>query len=153
MSATQTFVLNANDDGRERVLDQCTGFLGRLPKAKAWKVEITPYSKPRSLDQNAAAYGLAEKTLMEFIGERGEAAKKRLHEDLCCGYFGEVKTLTGRKPKRTTTTDEFGERKVLDAKEFADFYEFIVQTAAEIGCFIPDPDPTKARALRGRFEQ
>jgi hypothetical protein len=45
------------------------------------------------------------------------------------------------KPRRTTTTNEAGERDVLSRDDMSRFYNFIVQTAAEQGCYIEDPNP------------
>lgn len=126
---------------RSRVESNMLAFIARLPKNKCYSIEVCEYKKPRTNKQNSALYGLAEKKLMEFMGERGEAARKRIHEDLCCAYFGEVKTLTGRKPKRTTTKDEHGVDAPLNTQEMADFFDWIQQMAAELGCDIPDPDP------------
>jgi len=145
---TARYILEGRD--RERIKAQLFAFIDRLPAAKAHVVEVGEYRKPRTNKQNSALYGLAEKKLMEFMGERGEEARKRIHADLCCGYFGEVKTLTGRKPKRTTTKNEAGEDDVLTTEQMADFFDWIQQTAAEYGCDIPDPDPLYRQ--RGRWQ-
>ena len=136
---TQAFTLHANDTVRVNVLANCKRFLDLLPASKSWRVEISQWSKSRSLNQNAAAYGVAEKALMEFMGLRGESDKRQLHRDLCCLYFGFVELPIGRRPKRTTTTNENGERDVLSAQAFSDFYSFIQQQGAEIGCYVPSP--------------
>lgn len=148
----ERYILEPGKD-RERLKSQAVAFINRLPANKAHFVEVGEYRKPRSKDQNSALYGLAEKKLMEFMGERGEAARKRIHEDLCCLYFGEVKTPFGRKPKRTTTTNEAGEKSVLTTVEMAAFFDWIQQAAAEIGCDIPDPDPLYRQRGRWQDEQ
>lgn len=141
MSQPQRFVLHANDTTRVNVAANCVRFLGLLPADKSWRVEIVEHRNNRTTKQNAALYAVAEETLAEFCGLRGEAELKALHRELCCLYFGRVDLPLGYKPKRTTTTDENGNRAPLDTKQMAEFYDFIQQQAAEIGCFIPDPDP------------
>ena len=124
--------------------------IDRLPEGKSWCIEIFEHHETRTLRQNAALYAVAEETLAEFCGLRGEAELKALHRELCCLYFGRVDLPLGYKPKRTTTTDENGNRAPLNTKQMADFYDFIQQQAAEIGCFIPDPDPLWKQ--RGRWK-
>lgn len=148
----ERYILEPGKD-RERLKSQAIAFINRLPDNKAHFVEVGEYRKPRTNKQNSALYGLAEKKLMDFMGERGAEAKARIHADLCCGYFGEVKTLTGRKPKRTTTKNEAGEDDVLNTAQMADFFDWIQQTAAEFGCDIPDPDPLWKQRGRWQDEQ
>ena len=148
----ERYILEPGKD-RERLKSQAIAFINRLPADKSHFVEVGEYRKPRTNKQNSALYGLAEKKLMDFMGERGAEAKARIHADLCCGYFGEVKTLTGRKPKRTTTKNEAGEDDVLNTAQMADFFDWIQQTAAEFGCDIPDPDPLYRQRGRWQDEQ
>lgn len=145
MSQPQRFVLRSNDTVRVNVLANCIAFLPRLPTDKDWLIEVSPFVKERTSKQNRTLYGLAEKTLAEFIGLRGADDLKELHRELCCLYFGRVDLPIGYRPKRTTTKNEAGQRDVIDAKVAADFFEFIRQRAAELGCDIPDPDPNRNR--------
>lgn len=138
---TQRFVLRANDTTRVNVLANAQRFLAALPASKSWRVEVCEHHDARTLKQNATLYGVAEETLAEFCGLRGEAEMKALHRELCCLFFGRVDMPIGCRPKRTTTTDENGNRSPLNTKQMAEFFDFIQQQAAEIGCFIPDPDP------------
>lgn len=146
----QAFTLNANDPARPVVLSNLLAFLPKLPADKPFRVEIKPYVKPRSDEQNAALFAVAYGALAEFIGLRGEDEIKSLHRDFCCAYFGTVTLPIGCKPRRTTTRNEAGERDVIDPKTFADFYNFVQQKGAEIGCYVPDPDPTKSRKFPHR---
>lgn len=139
------YVLHANDPKRAGILANCIAFLPRLPADKDWLIDVGPYVKERTSKQNKTLYGLAEKTLGEFMGLRGADELKELHRELCCLYFGRVDLPIGYRPRRTTTKNEAGEREPINTKEAADFFEFIRQTAANIGCDIPDPDPNRGR--------
>ena len=153
MTQPQRFVLRANDTVRVNVLANCKLFLDMLPNDKSWRIEIVEHRNNRTTKQNAALYAVAEETLAEFCGLRGDAELKALHRELCCLYFGRVDLPVGYKPKRTTTTDESGNRAPLDTRQMAEFYDFIQQQAAEIGCFIPDPDPLWRQRGRWSNEQ
>lgn len=134
----QTFILPA---GAERNLSRVMACLSAAPQEKDVKVTIGEAKKDRSLEQNNALYGVAYKALSEFTGY----IAPELHEMFLRSYFGEVEVeVMGRKfvkPRRTTTTDESGKRKLLSTLEFMDFYRFIQQKGAEAGCWVPDPDP------------
>lgn len=134
----QTFVLKAN---AARDLTRVVACLSGAPKDKDVKVTIGEAKKDRSLDQNNALYGVAYKALSEFTGYTGP----ELHDTFLRLYFGEVdRDVMGHKsrgPRRTTTTDEEGKRRLLSTMEFMDFYRFIQQKGAELGCWVPDPDP------------
>lgn len=133
----------------------------RVPKGQPWPVHISPIvheierqaerhkvkvvvqmdRADRSEEQNAALFGVAYPPIMEHTGYR----KDELHEVFCRAYFGEVEhEIAGRKitrPKRTTTTNELGHRDVISKLDFARFYEFVQQVAAEHwNVFVPDPD-------------
>jgi len=116
-------------------------FLSAIPEETEVMVTIGPVKKDRSDLQNRALYGVAYKTLSQFTGY----TDPELHEMFLRSYFGEVeKEVFGTKivkPRRTTTTDENGKRKLLSTDEFSAFYSHIQQKGAEIGCYVPDPDP------------
>jgi len=138
---SQTFILHKSDPARPRVLENAIAFLRMLPDGKAWQLTVEPYAKPRTDDQNAALWAVAYPPLMDFMGLRGDDARKQLHWFLCGEFFGWVDLPMGRKPRRTTTKDEHGKRSKVDTKTFADFYSFVQQKGAELGVFVPDPDP------------
>ena len=134
----QTFVLRANS---QRDLTRVVAVLSAAPKDKDIKVTIAEAKKERSDPQNNALHGVAYKALSEFTGYTGP----ELHEVFLKAYFGTVeKELFGEtviRPRRTTTTDENGKKNKLSTIEFNAFYAFVQQKGAEIGCWVPDPDP------------
>jgi hypothetical protein len=134
----QKFTLPAN---QQRDLTRVVAVLSSAPKDEAIQVTIGPVKKDRSADQNSSLYGVAYKALSEFTGYTAP----ELHDCFLRAYFGEVEVdVMGRhftKPRRTTTTDESGNRKLLSTVEFNAFYSFIQQKGSEIGCWVPDPDP------------
>jgi hypothetical protein len=117
------------------------GFLSAVPLTEEFQVTIGPIKKERSDLQNKALYGVAYVALGEFTGYTAP----ELHEVMLRAYFGEVeREVMGKTvitPRRRTTTDEDGKKKKLSTLEFAAFYSFIQQKGAEIGCWVPDPDP------------
>ncbi len=133
----------------------------KVPKGEPWPVHLSPIMHEierqaarhkvkvtvqmdradRSDDQNAALWGVAYKILSEHTGYKPE----ELHEVFCEGYFGRVEyEVMGRqrtRPRRTTTVDENGKRNVISKIDFANFYSYIQQCAAEhLGVNVPDPD-------------
>lgn len=136
------YVLNANGRERPQVLANAHAFLDRLPESKSWQLVVEEFVPERTLQQNKTTFGLAYKRIMDAVGLSGDAEKKRLHHDMCGDYFGWTDGPLGhRRPVRTTTTNERGERDVLDRHEMGKFYEFIVRTASEYNIVIPDPNP------------
>jgi hypothetical protein len=133
----QTFILSKGI----RSLTRLFACLSALPTDIDVKVTIAEAKKERSNPQNNALYGVAYKTLGDFCGYTAP----ELHDAMLRAYFGEVtKEVLGqvsKVPRRTTTTDENGKRSLLTTREFCDFYSFIQQKGAEIGCWVPDPDP------------
>lgn len=122
-------------------IQRIAAFLSRLDGSKPWELLVRPWKKERTLRQNNAMFGVAYKTLSDFTGH----TEPELHEVMCKLYFGEVEHevlgVKEMKPRRTTTKNEAGERDVLNREEMSKFYNFIVQTAAEAGCYIEDPNP------------
>lgn len=122
-------------------LERIAAYLARLDASKPWQLVVGPWKKERTLRQNNAMFGVAYKTLGDFMGH----TEVELHDVMLRLYFGEVHSevmgVRTVKPKRTTTTNEAGERDVLSRDDMSRFYNFIVQKAAEIGCYIEDPNP------------
>lgn len=137
----QRYTLNAKGRERPQVLANLLAFLQRLPETKSWRIEIKEARRERSLDQNNALWGVAYPPLCEATGYEPD----ELHTALCCKFFGtvEVFVLGERllRPRRTTTTNEHGERDVMDRAEFARFYDMVQRLGAEIGVDVPSPDP------------
>lgn len=138
---SQNFVLHANDHLRPGVLRNLIDFISRLPANKSWRIGVAQYRKTRSNDQNAALWAVAYPALEEATGQ----PVNDWHEYMLGEYFGWVEySLFGKRklrPARTTTTGFNGEESKLSTVEFAEFYDFIQQRAAENGIFVPDPDP------------
>lgn len=126
---------------REHVVDRILQTIMGLPVAKGWRVTVEEAKKPRSNEQNNALWGVAYEAIRKATGNDPQD----LHDYFCGERYGWVEhTMFGkrkRKPRRTTTTDENGNRSVLSTAEFMDFYAFIQQRMAEFDVQVPDPDP------------
>jgi hypothetical protein len=138
---SQKYTLNANGPERDQVRANAHAFIDRLPANKSWKIEIKEARRERTSPQNAALWAVAYPKLTEVTGFTAE----ELHHEFCGRFFGwEVVDIFGerrRRPRRTTTTNEQGERDVLSTRDFAAFYEMVQQVGAEAGIDVPDPDP------------
>lgn len=145
------FVLQKNSTARQAILANLVAHLGRLPDTKSWRIEIFEDRKKRSDAQLGALFGVAYREIMEATGLQGDEEKRSLHRDMCGEFFGWVPNdLGGFKPARTTTTNERGDREVIDTKVQADMFYFIQRRAAEYGIFVSDPDPMYFRSQEGR---
>jgi hypothetical protein len=144
----QRYQLNANGPERAQVLANAHAFLDRLPENKSWRVEIKEARKERSGDQNAALWGVAYPVLSEATGYTPD----ELHDAFCRRFFGTVeREVMGQlvtRPRRTTTTNEAGERDVISTAEFSRFYDQVQQIGAMAGVDVPSPDPMHGN---GRF--
>lgn len=122
-------------------LQRIAAYFARLDPTKPWQAVVGPWKKERTQRQNNAMFGVAYKALSDFTGH----TEPELHDIICRLYFGEVHEevlgVRQTRPRRTTTKNEAGERDVLSRDEMSKFYNFIVQTAAEQGCYIEDPNP------------
>jgi len=129
------------DRSRAVVMAALVATIQALSSAKVWHVEIKAYRKTRSNEQNRALWGLAYPILRDATGSSVNECHKYMLEE----YFGRVEyTIFGRietRPARTTTTGYEGEDNTLSTEEFARFFDFIQQRAAENNIAIPDPDP------------
>jgi hypothetical protein len=137
----QKYILNANGPERGQVLANVHAFVDRLPARKSWRIEIKEARKERSNDQNAALWGVAYPVLCDTTGYTPD----ELHDAFCRKFFGtSQRNVMGELvsgPRRTTTTNEQGEREVMPAADFARFYDMVQQVGAEIGVDVPSPDP------------
>jgi hypothetical protein len=124
-----------------RDLTRLVAALSAFPKDVALRVVWGEAKRERTDSQNSALFGVCYKALAEFTGHTAA----ELHDMFLRSYFGEVeKTVMGTTitvPARTTTTDHAGKKSKLSTKEFNVFYEFIQSKGAEIGCYVPSPDP------------
>ena len=101
-------------------------------------VEVRSYKRARSIGLNAYHWAGVITPIAEFIGE----SPGRVHEIMCGEYFGWVtthyKSLEIKKPRRTTTTNENGDRDVLNWEEMSNFMHFCKAKAAESGAPISE---------------
>lgn len=122
-------------------LQRLGAFFARLPADKPWEVSVEPFKKKRSGRQNNAMWGPIYGPLSAFTGY----SETELHDVMLKLHFGEVERrvlgVTQRVPRRTTTINERGEREELSRDEMARFIDFILRKAAELGCYIEDPNP------------
>jgi hypothetical protein len=137
------FVLDPKNPNCEHIRECLHKFIDQLPRTKAWEWTWRPFQKKRSDKQRKALFGAAYKPIMEFMGLRGEDDKEELHRFFCGEFWGWAKDgpFSSRRPARTTTKNERGERDEIDTKTALEFYAFIQQKAAEQGIYVPDPDP------------
>jgi len=136
-----TFVLHAKDTNRLNVEANCIKFLQSLPKDKPWEVTIEKHVKEYTGKQRRSIFGAAYKALMEFSGLQGSDDKLELHRFFCGEFFGWRDGALIRRPKRTTTKDEFGRHNPISIEQGLEFYAFLQRRGAEVGCYVPDPDP------------
>jgi len=117
--------------GRGIILSNVLAFITQLPESKDWQIEIKPYVKRRSNDQNRALWGVAYATLSKTTGNDPED----LHTYFLGEWSGwEVIDVMGqhkRVPMRRSSK--------LTTAEFSEFYEFIQRRAAEAGYNVPSP--------------
>lgn len=130
---TERYILSPGPD-RERIAANLHAFIDRLPKNKAFAVEVKAHSPKRSDPQNRYLWGVAYAALAKALP--GWDAED-IHEYMLGEHFGwERAELLGRvklRPIRRSSK--------LDKKEFAEFVDFIQRKAAEHGVDIPDADP------------
>jgi len=145
---SQQFTLH-KDDSRITVIANLIRFIQLLSADKSWKIVISVFRKTRSIEQNAALFGVAYTPMVEYTGY----TKDELHWWMCCNFFGtrtlDINGVSQTRPMRTTTTDEQGKSDVLDWFVFSEFYANVQRVGAEAGVWIPDPDP----ALSKRWKQ
>jgi hypothetical protein len=141
---TQSFILLKPGTGtaRDVVIANLVRFLGGLSESFDWCVEVKRHQKRRSDQQRKALFGAAYKACMTFMGLSGASDKDELHRFWCGEFFGWKEGAFGQKtPVRTTTKDEHGSHNEIDVKTALEMYEFIQRRSAEVGCYVPDPDP------------
>lgn len=127
--------------GRESAIKRLATLVANFLPGQRLKVTVERDVPTRSTLQNKALWGCAYRHLEEQSGNDPED----LHRYFCGEFFGwekhEVMGAWTRRPKRTTTTNEQGERDVIDKLRMAEFYDFIQDRAAKVGFDVPDPDP------------
>jgi hypothetical protein len=117
--------------------DRWIAFLAQQPLPV--EVSVEPWSKPRTLPQNAFLWSAVYAPLVERAGFTPED----WHEFFCTAHFGGVPYVKPDgsieiRPKRTTTRNEQGKRDVLKGKAFADFVTFVDSECASRGVFVTE---------------
>lgn len=144
----QTILLPKEDAERRRVRAQkIATFLSGLDPKKPWQVVVRVFKRERSNPQNAYERGVCCVMLSKAVGYEPD----EIHEYLCGTYWGWKQKACPKTPSnprgikdvpiRTTTTNEHGDRDVLEKRDYWDFVEFIQRFGAKHGVLIPDPDP------------
>lgn len=103
------------------------------------EASVEPWTKPRTLPQNAFLWAAVYAPLVERCGFTPE----EWHEYFCTAHFGGVPHTKPDgsidvRPLRTTTKNEHGKRDVLKGKAFADFVTFVESECAKRGVFVTE---------------
>lgn len=157
MATAQKIMFPKEDSERRRTRAQRVAtFLAGLSTEKAWEVVVKPFRRSRTNAQNAYERGVCCVMLANVVGYDPDD----VHDLLCGKYWGWKQIRCPKtpnnprgvrdKPVRTTTTNELGERDVLEGRPYWDFVEFIQRFGAEHGVYIPDPDPEYTKHREGR---
>lgn len=144
---------------REPHIARIVACLRELPAKRAHRISIKQEADDRTTQQNRYLNGVPYKLLGSHFGyERDE-----ISEQMCGLYFGWRQKKVPRTPHnpagirdvpmRTTTTDENGERDVLDTRDFWEYVEFLQRFGAKYGVLIPDPDPSYKHLQREMEQQ
>ena len=131
---------------RDRVAAQIATFVAALDAGRPYRVTVEEAKSTRTSQQNRYLWGVAYKLIADAVGyEVDEVA-----EFMCGQYFGWTDKRVPKKPSnpegvesvpvRTTTTNENGERSVLNKQDFTDYIAFVHRFAASKGIYIPDAD-------------
>lgn len=123
------------------VLANVEKFLRGLSPERHWQIEVKPWHRRRSEKQNGYLWAVAYRLLSEHTGHEPD----ELHEMGMCEFFGTVKVeVMGRVVERRARTST-----KLSTVEFADYVSWLQRKGAEVGCYIPDPDPFHAEREEG----
>lgn len=144
---------------REHTVARISAYLNALPTRKAHRILIKQEADDRTIQQCRYLNGVPYKLLGDHFGyERDE-----ISEQMCGLRWGwrqkkVPRTPSNRKgvrdvPMRTTTTDENGERDVLNTKDFWEYVEYLQRFGAKYGIFVPDPDPSYKLVREQQEEQ
>jgi hypothetical protein len=131
---------------RDRVAAQIATFVAALDAGRPYRVTVEEAKSTRTSQQNRYLWGVAYKLIADAVGyEVDEVA-----EFMCGQYFGWTDKRVPKKPSnpegvesvpvRTTTTNENGERSVLNKQDFTDYIAFVHRFAASKEIYIPDAD-------------
>ena len=117
--------------GRQAAAQRIAAFIESALPGKPLRVTVEVAKRKRSDDQNRALWGVAYRALRDATGNDPED----LHEFFLGEWGGwEVVDVMGQKRRRPMRRSS-----KLSTAEFADFYAFIQQRAAECGFYVPSP--------------
>ena len=121
-----------------KTLPHFVAFVSKLDPAKAWRITVEPEKKERTDPMNRRMWALHDMAA-DFCG----VSREEMHREMCIGYFGErlIQTPVGvlRRPVRTTTANEAGERDVLPSENFMRWLDWLeAKYANELGIWLGD---------------
>jgi hypothetical protein len=117
---------------RDAAIARVSAFLSACLPGKALRVTVEEVKRKRSDEQNRALWGVAYAALAKETGNN----PNDLHEFFLGEHFGwEVYEVLGQKKRRPAKRSSR-----LSKIEFAEFYSFIQQRAAECGYYVPSPN-------------
>lgn len=125
---------------RDKEIERIVKTARLIHPGKPVNVRFTIARPERTLPQVAYLHSVCYTMLSDHTGYE----KDEIEEYLLGSWFGwKEKKLPGGRvssvPIRRTTTDEEGNRDVLEGRKFWDFVEWIQRVAARQGLLIPDP--------------
>lgn len=110
------------------------------------QVEIKEYKEDRSAEQNAYLWGVVYPTIRNFVLEStGENHTCEAIHEWCKDEFinAEPKKVMGKLILIKSTKG--------GKKKFSEYLERVFHHFAEIGCVIPDPEPTIVEKVQSEF--
>ncbi len=126
---------------RDNAIQRLAILVANFLPGRKLRVTVEVDHPTRSTLQVRALWGCAYRALEEQTGNDSDD----LHTFFCGEFFGwdtyEVMGQPRKRPVRTTTTNEHGERDVIGTLLMAQFYDFIQKRSAQVGFDVPDPDP------------
>lgn len=115
-------------------------YLVQISKLEGKEIELTIRKKKsqRSINQNAAYWGLVIDILSEHLGYERE----EVHDALRAKFLSHIDEKTGLTVIRSTTS--------LSTVEFMDYYSKIQRWASEfLNCYIPSPNECDYSEVNG----
>lgn len=127
---------------RDAAIQKLLPVLRLYEEGKPVNVKVSIARPERTIPQLRYLRGVPYEMLSQHTGYEPDD----ISEYLCGEYWGwKEKKLPGGRvqkvPMRTTTTDEDGNRDVIDGDVFWEYVEWIQRVGARQGLVIPDPDP------------
>lgn len=117
----------------DNVRDVALGYISTLDLTKPMKVTVEPYSKRRSLNQNAFLHAVPLKLISEHTGYEIEELKEYLLGE---AFGWQTKRLLNRDVSRPVKTSS-----ELNTEEFNWFLDWIERWASEtLGMILPKPN-------------